>query len=107
MVDYYLTHRPQLRRVCLLVDARHGFKKGDQIIMDMLDRTGTSYQVILTKSDKVNEDQVLLLVQQTNKELKTRIAAHPDIIVTSSAKKIGLSILRTELTKLATKKFLM
>ena len=44
--------RAALRRVCLLIDSRHGIKEADRPLMRMLDDAGVSYQVVLTKADK-------------------------------------------------------
>ncbi len=52
LVRGYLKGRPNLRRVCLLVDARHGFKDSDRAVMAALDEAAVSYQIVLTKIDK-------------------------------------------------------
>ena len=57
-VRRYLRSRAVLRRVCLLVDARHGLKETDQPILQMLDQTGTSYQIVLTKTDKLRSAEL-------------------------------------------------
>src|SRR5687767_7748713 len=52
LVFDYLRGRPNLRRVYLLVDARHGLKDSDRAALDLLDKAAVSYQIALTKADK-------------------------------------------------------
>src|SRR5262249_1839425 len=51
LVDAYLRGRAPLRRLMLLVDARHGLKDSDRDLMKMLDAAAVSYQGVLTKID--------------------------------------------------------
>ena len=58
---FYLQNRPNLRRVFLLIDSRHNIKDSDKEIMSMLDECAVSYQIVLTKIDKINNhDDVIL-----------------------------------------------
>lgn len=98
----YLRGRPVLRRACVLVDSRHGLKDTDREIMKMLDEAAVNYQVVLTKSDKVKTRELEARIETIKTELeKDFIAAHPDIIVTSSEKKLGIEELRAELAALS------
>lgn len=97
----YLRGRTALRRVSLLVDARHGLKDVDRQAMDLLDRAAQSYQVILTKGDKPKPPELSRIVEATGAELATRPAAHPRIVVTSSVTGAGVAELRTELARFA------
>ena len=96
----YLRGRPNLRRVFLLIDSRHGIKKEDKEIMDMLDIAAVSYQIVLTKTDKISSPQLAETMQKTSVEISKHAAAMPDIIATSSEKKTGLDILKTEICTL-------
>lgn len=96
----YLRGRPNLRRVFLLIDSRHGIKKEDKEIMDMLDIAAVSYQIVLTKTDKISSPQLAETMQKTSAEISKHAAAMPDIIATSSEKKTGLDILKTEICTL-------
>jgi len=49
----YLRGRPNLKRVYLLIDARHGLKEPDAEALDALDTAAVSYQIVLTKADKI------------------------------------------------------
>ncbi len=101
LVNAYLRGRPHLRRVCLLIDARHGIKDSDKNIMDMLDQAAVSYQAVLTKCDKIKEAEVGKMTAALKSELAARPAAHPDIAATSATKKLGIADLRAGLAALA------
>ncbi|MCG8493155.1 MAG: ribosome biogenesis GTP-binding protein YihA/YsxC [Sneathiellales bacterium] len=101
LVNTYLQGRAKLRRVCLLIDCRHGFKDVDREIMSMLDVAAVNYQIILTKIDKSKKADLDKIIEKTKSELAKRPAAHPDILLTSSAKGLGIEELRAELTSLA------
>ena len=97
----YLKGRPELRRVCLLVDSRHGLKPGDEEIMTLLDRSAVVYQVVLTKADKASGPELAKVKAATAATLKRHVAAHPVIRVTSSQEGAGIAELRAELAALA------
>jgi len=97
----YLKGRPELRRVCLLVDSRHGLKPGDEDIMALLDRSAVVYQVVLTKADKSSADGLAKVTADIAATLKRHVAAHPAIRVTSSEDGSGIAELRAELAALA------
>jgi GTP-binding protein len=97
LVKDYLTGRPNLMRVLLLIDARHGLKDVDEGIMDLLDTAAVTYQIVLTKADKVKPAALATLVETMAAKLKARPAAHPQIIATSSVNKDGIERLREEL----------
>jgi GTP-binding protein len=97
LVTSYLAGRPNLRRVCLLIDSRHGVKETDKEIMTLLDQVAVSYQIILTKSDKIKASELAAVEEASYLAIKRRAAAHPQIIATSSEKRIGIETLRDEL----------
>lgn len=101
LVFSYLRGRPNLRRVILLIDSRHGIKKNDLEAMELLDKAAVVYQVVLTKSDKIKPPQLTRLISETQALLAKRVAAHPLIIATSSEKNKGIDELRAELCLLA------
>ena len=97
----YLRGRAVLRRICLLVDARHGLKANDREVMDELDQAAVSYQIVLTKADKMKPGPLQRVVEGIEKEAARRAAAHPVILVTSAAKGQGIPELRAALAALA------
>jgi GTP-binding protein len=93
----YLRGRPNLMRVYLLIDARHGLKDVDTEALDALDLAAVSYQIVLTKSDKIKPAEVEALVEKTLLAIKKRPAAFPRVLATSSEKGTGLPELRAEI----------
>jgi GTP-binding protein len=96
----YLRGRPSLRRVFLLVDARRGLMETDDKVMDMMDKTAVTYQVVLTKVDKLAKGEVEELAATIEGRLKKRGAAHPIVRMTSAEKGWGIPELRAEIAGL-------
>ena len=96
----YLRGRPNLRRVFLLIDSRHGFKDEDIEIMKILDISAVPYQIVLTKTDKISGIELTKVIEQTTVEITKHAAAMANIVSTSSEKKIGLDILKAEICSL-------
>lgn len=90
----YLSGRQTLRRVFLLIDARHGPKAVDEEIMALLGRSAVTFQVVLTKSDKPSTADLARALDATRAVLARHPAAFPEIILTSSEKGEGLDVLR-------------
>ncbi len=90
----YLAGRANLRRVFLLIDARHGAKAVDEEIMALLDKAAVSFQVVLTKSDKPGAADLATSIAATQNVLTRHVAAYPSMILTSSESGLGLDILR-------------
>ena len=97
----FLFGRASLRRVFLLIDSRHGLKDSDLELMAMLDETAVTYQLILTKTDKLKKGELEKVSIKTQKAIAKRPAAFPKIINTSSETKNGLDLLRAEIATLA------
>jgi GTP-binding protein len=97
----YLRGRANLRRVCLLIDARHGIKASDEAVMTLLDEAAVSYQVVLTKADKASADALAGTRAATAGRLAKRPAAHPEVLVTSARSGNGIDELRAALAALA------
>ena len=95
LINDYLRGRQVLARAFVLIDSRHGIKPVDTEILDMLDAAAVSYHVVLTKGDKIKATELAAVTTQTAEAARKRPAAHPDILVTSSEKGMGLPELRT------------
>ncbi len=93
----YLRGRAPLKRVCLLIDSRHGIKPNDLEMMAMLDETAVSYQLVLTKTDKCKVKEVEKHQESAMDEIANHGAAFPEVLTTSSEKKDGIEALRTAL----------
>ena len=101
LTQLYLKGRPSLRRTLLLIDGRHGIKPPDRRLMTMFDETAVSFQIVLTKADKVSAAALLERLEDIAAELKTHVAAHPAIHVTSAHEGDGIPALRAALASLA------
>ncbi|MGE0666115.1 MAG: ribosome biogenesis GTP-binding protein YihA/YsxC [Sphingomonadales bacterium] len=101
LLKAYLRGRATLRRTMLLIDGRHGIKGEDREIMAMLDEAAVSYQLVLTKVDKVKPGDRAALVARTEAEARKHVAAFPDLMVTSSETGEGIAELRATLAALA------
>src|SRR6266436_7001307 len=101
LVRRYLQTRAALRRVCLLLDSRHGIKEVDRPLMRMLDDAGVSYQIILTKTDKAGKGDLTRVLEQVTAELATHVAAHPEIHLTSAVDRRGIAELHETLAAFA------
>lgn len=95
----YLRGRPNLKRVYLLIDARHGLKAVDTEALDALDIAAVSYQIVLTKADKIKPHEVEAVTAATVKAIAKRPAAFPRVLATSSEKGLGLPELRAEIAR--------
>lgn len=94
LVFDYLRGRATLKRVYVLIDSRHGIKKNDDEVLDLLDKAAVSYQVVLTKTDKIKEAGVPRLLAETTEKILKRPAAFPQVLATSSEKSGGIDELR-------------
>jgi GTP-binding protein len=101
LIEDYLRGRSNLRRVCLLIDARRGIGEPDRNVMQLLDQAAVVYQVILTKVDKEKSAALAKVRAAVEAELKDHGAAYPDILATSAAKKLGLEEVRATVAALA------
>jgi GTP-binding protein len=94
LVFDYLRGRATLKRVYVLIDSRHGIKPNDDEVLNLLDKAAVSYQIVLTKTDKIKEPAVPRLIAETAEKIRKRPAAYPGIIATSSEEGDGLDELR-------------
>ena len=100
LIHEYLRGRTTLLRVYLLVDARHGLMAADDEILKTLNRSAVSYQIVLTKSDRVSPSDLTSCVAELQESLKRHPAAYPDFLVTSSRTGEGIAELRAAIGRL-------
>lgn len=100
LVRAYLRGRASLARVLLLIDGRHGLKTVDGDVLGLLDAAATSYQVVLTKLDKVKAPERQARIDETLEALAKRPAAYPEILATSSEEGFGIPETRAAIAKL-------
>ena len=100
LLKQYLSDRQSLRRAFVLIDSRHGIKVLDEQILSLLDSAAVTFQVILTKADKIKEIEREKTLQQVSSALQAHPAAFPEILITSSEKGWGIPILRSVIATL-------
>ncbi|MGH6893510.1 MAG: ribosome biogenesis GTP-binding protein YihA/YsxC [Dongiaceae bacterium] len=101
LVESYIRGRPNLRRVLLLVDAKVGTKEADDKLMDLMDEAGLSYQIVMTKADRMKPAELEKMRGKLAARLGKRPACHPEIPVTSAAEGSGIGELRQTLAAFA------
>lgn len=94
LIFQYLRGRPNLRCVFVLVDGRHGLKDSDVELMKMLDEAAVSYRVVLTKIDKIKDQELESVIAKTLESVKKRAAAFPGVAPTSAETGAGIPALR-------------
>ena len=99
LVFDYLRGRATLKRVYLLIDSRHGIKANDEDVLKILDKAAISYQIVLTKTDKIKDVGVPRVINETLEKIRKRPAAYPEVLATSSEKTSGLDDVRAEICK--------
>ena len=97
LIHDYLRGRPELKRVFLLIDARHGIKDADEPVMKAMDEAAVSYQIVLTKTDKIARGALERTLEKVTARIARHPAAHPRVLPTSSQKRLGMGELRDEI----------
>jgi GTP-binding protein len=100
LIHKFLLGRASLARVYVLIDARHGFKDADLDILNTLDKSAVSYQVVLTKADQVKSADLQAQIAATTASLSKHPAAFPDVLATSSRSGAGMAELRAAMVRL-------
>lgn len=100
LVTDYLRGRAGLRRVYLLVDARHGLKDSDLETLTIIDKAAVSCQVVLTKIDELRPAEVPTTIAAVASAIAKRATTHPTVLATSADKGTGIDVLRAEIADL-------
>lgn len=95
LLKAYLAGRATLRRAFVLIDTRHGIKAPDKEIMQLLDQSAVTFQVVLTKADKVKAADREKILTKVRADLAKHPAAYPEMVLTSSEKGDGIATLRS------------
>lgn len=96
----YLTKRSNLKRIFLLIDPIKGLKEADRDAINIFNALAVSFQVVLTKADKIKREEVEKAAEKIVKEMKKWPAAYPKILTTSSAKGYGILELQDEIVEI-------
>ena len=100
LLKNYLSGRPNLRRAFVLIDSRHGIKPVDEEIMQLMNRSALTFQVVMTKADKIKDHERDRVLEQVRGKLAKHPAAFPELIMTRSEKGDGIAILRAVISSL-------
>jgi GTP-binding protein len=101
LIRDYLKGRRELKRVFLLIDARHGIKPNDEQTMALMDEAAVSYQVVLTKADKPKASELESIKAKVASDLAKHPAAYPQVLTTSARMGSGIPELRAAVAALA------
>jgi GTP-binding protein len=101
LVRHYLRGRPNLKRAFVLIDSRHGAKPSDEEMMTMLDEAAVSYQLVLTKADKISQAAQPKALDAAQAVARKHTAAHPEVLLTSSEKGWGIEQVKLTMANLA------
>ena len=100
LIKSYIKYRSSLVRVFLLIDSRRGITNSDRDAMEIFNKLAVSYQIVLTKIDKLKSSELISTFEGVIKESHKNVAAHPFIHLTSSVKGIGVNFLRADIARL-------
>lgn len=101
LVREFVTTRVGLKRVCLLVDAKWGLKLRDEELIELMEKAGTKYQIVLTKSDTVTPIDLARRATQIQEVFKENKSLILPMIMVSSKTGEGLEFFRANVAKLA------
>jgi len=101
LIRDYLRGRRELKRVYLLIDARHGIKENDKETMALMNESAVSYQVVLTKADKPKASELEAVKAKVDEALAKHLAAYPQVLMTSARLGGGIPELRAAIAALA------
>lgn len=104
LIHTYLAGRANLARVYVLIDARHGLKSSDDVVLKALDQAAVSYQIVLTKADQVKESALAEGIACITQQLARRPAAYPRVLATSARNGDGIAELRAAIARLKTER---
>lgn len=91
LLNSYFSSTKNLKRVYILIDSRQGIKEIDINFLDFLNQNKLQYNYILTKSDKIRQDDKKEIIYKLTKEKGIPLF---DIIFTSSKTKEGIKELK-------------
>ncbi|KAI8062548.1 P-loop containing nucleoside triphosphate hydrolase protein [Gongronella butleri] len=101
LIDTYITERRALKRIFVVIDARHGVKLADLEFLKVLDQKNVRFQVVMTKCDLVVLPTLarrMMLVQDAVRQYRRAVQ---DVLVVSSKTGAGVNQMRKELLALA------
>ncbi|XP_057430869.1 uncharacterized protein LOC130723759 [Lotus japonicus] len=101
LVKEYVSTRESLKRVCLLIDTKWGMKPRDHELIELMERSKTKYQIVLTKTDVVFPIDVARRAMQIEESLLQNKSLIQPLMMVSSKSGAGIRSLRTVLGSIA------
>jgi ribosome biogenesis GTP-binding protein YsxC/EngB len=102
LMDRYLTGRKALKRVYVVIDARHGLKQPDREMLAFLSKYGgVSYAVVLNKTDLVKPADLARRAFLIKEELRAAKRARAEVWMASTSTGAGVAEFGAELLGLA------
>lgn len=96
----YFAKRRQLKRVFLLIDPIKGLKETDHEMADIFNALGISYQIILTKTDKLKPTELEKSKNEIIEGSRLWAALHPEILRCSCKRNEGFEEIKREIVAL-------
>lgn len=96
-MEEYVTRRETLKRVYVVLDARHGVKIADTEFFRMLNSKKTKFQIVLTKCDLLKLPELAKRIVTIEDHLKPLRNAVKDVVVVSSKTDAGINQFRKEM----------
>ncbi len=97
LTNQYITSDRPLRHILLLLDARHDPGANDWQMMDWLQALGHGWSIVLTKTDKLSRQQLLLRQREIRNIIVSRYSGDEDdlrIHIVAAEKGTGIKDLR-------------
>ncbi|KAK2440609.1 GTP-binding protein [Trifolium repens] len=101
LVKEYVSTRVGLKQVCLLIDTKWGMKPRDLELIELMERSKTKYQIVLTKTDTVFPIDVARRAMQIEESLLPNKSVIQPLMMASSKSGAGIRSLRTVLANVA------
>ncbi len=99
LLGKYLTTRKQLIGLILIMDSRHPLKELDLLMLDFFSQTNKPIHIVLSKSDKLNNQEKSNILKHVNTALTEKEYIHTTVQLFSALKRQGINELETVLDK--------
>lgn len=96
-MESYVSQRNALKRVYVVLDARHGVKVADTEFLRMLNSKQVKFQIVLTKCDLLVLPSLARRIVTIEEHLKPLRNAVKDVVVVSSKTGAGINQFRKEM----------
>eukprot|EP00743_Colponemidia_sp_Colp-15_P007817 GILK01008463.1.p1 GENE.GILK01008463.1~~GILK01008463.1.p1 ORF type:complete len:296 (-),score=30.67 GILK01008463.1:262-1110(-) len=102
LIMSYLERSVSLRRIISLVDIKHGVKRTDEMLFEMLDQMRIPYQLVLTKADRISPSEADAATKAIAEKFGAKPFCSPFVHTVSTVTGDGLVPLRASLASVLT-----